>query len=93
VLLFTQSVRENDVANVEKWMSYVKWVEQEKAKNPRPIYHKSDPRYDPNYDIPLIDLVDDYDPHYNAVHNAVITNNVKLLNILHAAGAGELIII
>jgi len=56
------------------------------------VYHKYDPRYDPNHDIPLIDLVDDYDPHYNAVHNAVITNNLEVLDILHEAGAGQLIL-
>jgi len=34
------------------------------------------------------DKVDDYDKCFNAVHNAVITNNVKLLEVLYKAGAG-----
>ena len=35
-----------------------------------------------------LDLSDDYDPLYNAVHNAVIMNNVELLDMLHSKRAG-----
>ena len=87
----TQSVRENDVASIEQWISYIKWVQQENNRHPKHIYHKSDPRYDSNHDVPLIDQVDEYDSHYNAVHNAVITNNLDVLDMLHKAGAGQLL--
>ena len=43
--------------------------------------------------MPLIDQVDEYDSHYNAVHNAVITNNLDVLDMLHKAGAGQFCII
>ena len=85
----TQSVRENDVASIEQWISYIKWVQQENNRHPKQVYHKSDPRYDSNHDVPLIDQVDEYDSHYNAVHNAVITNNLDVLDMLHKAGAGQ----
>jgi len=79
------------MVSIEQWISYIKWVEQDNIRHPKHVYHKSDPRHDPNHDIPLIDRVDDYDQLYNAVHNAVITNNLDVLDMLHKAGAGLLV--
>ena len=84
-LLFPQSVREDDEDAVEQWITY---LDYEQKNRPKHNYHKAHPLYDPYHDVPLIDKVDDHDKHYNAVHNAVITNNVRLLYRLRDAGAG-----
>ena len=44
------------------------------------------------YDGSWFDKVDEYDKCFNAVHNAVITNNVKILELLYNAGAGKILV-
>jgi len=80
-----QCVREDDADGVEQWIAYLEVAEKNRPKH---VYHKAHPWYDPYHNVALIDKVDDYDKHYNAVHNAVITNNVRLLYRLRDAGAG-----
>ena len=84
---FPQSVREDDNDSIKQWLAYIE-VEERKRKG-KPGYRKDDPRFDPTDLVPIIDRVDDYDPHYNAVHNAVITNNLDVLDMLQKAGAGS----
>ena len=92
-----QSIRERDVDTVKHWFDYFEVKQNEKD------YQEKNKRYQKQNKCKLIqqplnankekklkvfDLVDDYDPLYNAVHNAVITNNVELLDMLHSKGAG-----
>ena len=84
--MFSQSVREDDESTVDQWIAHLAVLE--KKRQAKPKYRTDDPRFDPTDLVPVIDRVDNYDKHYNAVHNAVITNNVRLLYKLRDAGAG-----
>jgi len=84
--LFSQTVREDDQDAFEQWLAHIEVLERKRQAKPK--FRPDDPRFDPIDLVPVIDRVDDYDKHYNAVHNAVITNNVRLLYRLRDAGAG-----
>ena len=80
------------MATVEKWILYSRHVQQRRQREIEKYTAKwGEPPKEKQ--IPEIDKVDDYDKHYNAVHNAVIMNNLQMLNILHDGEAGSLIII
>ena len=85
-IIVLQCVREDDQDTVEQWLAHLEVLEKERLAKPK--YRKEDRRFDPTDLVPVIDRVDNYDKHYNAVHNAVITNNVRLLYRLRDAGAG-----
>ena len=89
VLKLTQAVREDKENTVKEWIEYIKGMHAKGGHGMHHGIHLHHSHHHENLEnIPMIDQVDDYDPHYNAVHNAVITNNVKLLNMLSEAGAG-----
>ena len=91
MLIFLQCVRENDVRTFKKWIAFINIHSKDAhgLQHKMLLHHINDQNLE---NVPIIDQVDDYDPHYNAVHNAVITNNLKLLHELQEAGAGMLIV-